>query len=106
MRFVQFHSMRRPQPGKADRVRPDVVMLLQVQGMGNKPQDLEPPVVQPEQCADTHVVALGLHRPGYAVEPPEIIPLARVGRMHAAESLVVVGFLEYLVRSDAGFLDG
>ena len=74
--FVELHAAGRPEPGKTDRVRADVVVLLQVQGVAHQAQHLEPPVVQPEQGADAHVVALRLHRPGHAVEPPEVVGFA------------------------------
>ncbi len=105
MLLVQPHALRRPQPREADRVRADVVVLLQVQGVAHQGQHLEPPVVQPKQGPDAHVVAPGLHRPRHAVEPPEIIALAGAGRMHAGVGLVVVGFLEDLIGADAGRLD-
>ena len=96
-----IHALGRAQPREADGVRPDVVMLLQVQGMGHQPEHLELPIVQAEQGPDAHVVAAGLHRPGQGVEPPEIIALPRLPRMHLGVGLVMVGLLEDLVGADA-----
>ncbi len=86
-------------------MRSDVVVLLQMQGVAHQPQHLESPIVQAEQRPDADVVALRLHRPGDAVEPPQIITLVRVLGMNAAIRLVVVGLLEDLIRPDAGRLD-
>ena len=86
-------------------MRPDVVVLLQVQGVGHQAEHLEPPVVQAEQGPDAHVVAAGLHGAGHAVQPPEIIALAGAAGMDAGVGVVVVGFLEDLVGADAGRLD-
>ena len=105
MLLVELHAAGRPQPRKTDRVRPDVVVLLQMQGVAHQPEHFESPVVQAEQGADADVVALGLHRAGDAVEPPQIIGLVRVLRMNAAIRFVVVGFLEDLIGADAGGLD-
>ena len=82
--LVELHAPGRPQPREADRVRAAVVVLLQVQGVAHQAEHLEPPVVQAEQGADAHVVAARPPSPGPAVEPPEVIALARAGRMDAA----------------------
>ena len=60
------HAAGRPQPREADRVRADAVVLLQVQGVADQAQHLEPPVVQAEQGADAHVVAARPPSPGSA----------------------------------------
>ncbi len=73
--------------------------------MGHQRQHLETPVVQAEEGADAHVVALRLHGPGDAVQPPEIIALERVAGMDAMVGFVVIGFLEDLIGADAGRLD-
>ena len=99
--LVDIHALGRAEPREADRVRPDVVMLLQVQGMGHQPQHLELPIVQAEQGPDAHVVAAGLHRPGQGIEPPEIIALPRLPRMHLGIGLVMIGLLEDLVGADS-----
>ena len=74
--------------------------------MAHQPQQLEPPIVEPEEGPDAHVVALGLDRAGHAVEPPEIIALPRARGVHPAIRVVVVGLLENLVGGDSGGLDG
>ncbi len=83
MHRIELDALGRTQSGKADRVRADVVVFLQVQGVADQPEHLEPPVVQPEEGPDANVVALGLHGPGDAVEPPEIVALPRAGRVDA-----------------------
>jgi hypothetical protein len=74
--------------------------------MRHQRKHLEPPIVKPEQGPDAHVVAFRFHRPGDAVEPPEIIVFASVDWVDFGICRVVVGFLEDLIRADARRLDG
>ena len=73
--------------------------------MRHKAQHFEPPVIQAEKHADPHIVASRFQRAAQAVEPVQVIALARARRMHAGIRFMMIGFLENLIRADAGRFD-
>ena len=73
--------------------------------MRHKAQHFEPPVVQAEKHADSHIVASRFQSAAQAVEPVQVIALARARRMHAGIGFMMIGFLENLIGADAGRFD-
>ena len=83
-------------------MRADAIALLEIQGVRHKAQHFEPPIIQAEKHADSHIVASRFQSAAQTVEPVQVIALARARRMHAGVRFMMIGFLENLIGADAG----
>jgi len=99
----QLAANRRLDARHADRMRTDAEMLLQMLDVLHQRQQLEAPVVQAKQHADSNIVDSGGHGAVHRGDPPVIIRLAP-RMMHPAVGRMVIGFLKQLVGSDPGLL--
>ena len=78
---------------------------LEFAGVGHEAHDLEPPVMEPEEDAETDIIDACVEGAVHTGQPPAIIAFDGIGRMHVGIRLVMIGFLENLEGADAGFLN-
>ena len=85
-------------------MRPDTELPFQVMGVLQESHYLKFPVVETEKRSNGHVVQSGFQCAVQGVEPPAVISFQRIGWMHLAVGLPVIGLLKDLVGANSSLL--